>query len=75
MKATLEFDLPDDAEEHRLAVGGATFLAVLWDLDQWLRARVKWSGEDDPEERLQAFEDARAHLHQLLSDHGVSLDR
>ena len=74
MKATLEFDLPDESEEHRIALSGQAMLSVLWDMDQWLRARVKWSGEEDPEERIQAFEDAREQLHQLLTDHNVSLE-
>ena len=36
MKATLEFNLPEDTEEFKNAVTGTTWRGVVYDLDQWL---------------------------------------
>lgn len=41
MRATLEFDLPDDDAEHRAALLGGKALSVLWQLDQRCRAILK----------------------------------
>jgi len=51
MRATLEFDLPDDEYEYRCALNGADYLQVIRDLDRELRSAVKWEayGKDKVE--------------------------
>ena len=66
MKATLEFDLPEEAEEFRVACDGATWKAVVWDFDQWLRNQIKHCDRED----LQEVQDM---LHEIKDDHGVKL--
>jgi hypothetical protein len=73
MKAILEFDLPDDARELRLALKASAYLAVLWDFDQKLRAVIKY-GEDKPPEIRQAMVELREELHDALSERGINLD-
>ena len=41
MKATLEFNLPEDQEEFRLANEGATWGSLVWELDDSLRDAIK----------------------------------
>jgi hypothetical protein len=48
MKATLEFDLPDEQGEFDAARLGSKALATLWEIDQRCRALLK-HGEPTPE--------------------------
>lgn len=41
MKAILEFDLPDESVEFKDAIQGSGWKAVVWDLDQVLRNKLK----------------------------------
>lgn len=62
MKATLEFNLPEERVEHRHAVNAADMAACLWDVDQELRTFIKHGNPDKPSTEL-------AHeLRQLISD-------
>ena len=42
MKIILEFDLPEETEEHRNALHGLDYLCVLQELDNWLRNLSKY---------------------------------
>jgi len=42
MKAVLEFNLPEDDHEFRMATTGANMHSVLWEYDQWLRGNIKY---------------------------------
>jgi len=72
MKAILEFDLPDEKTEHHAAVFGQDAISVLWDLDQWLRGKIKHENEFKTiDDALQA---ARDRLREDCMDRGVVLD-
>lgn len=65
----LEFDSRSD---FLLAVHGEDFWLVLWNLDEWLRARVKYG--HDYKTATEALEGARGRLRELLEDFNVSLE-
>ena len=46
MKATLEFDLPDEKEEFDITCKSVDYFRQLWDIDQHLRSLLK---HGDPE--------------------------
>jgi hypothetical protein len=69
--ATLSFELPEEATEFREAVQGPSAKGVLWQLDEFLRMRVK-HGELSAEVAA-ALQEVRDHLHQACSDSGVDL--
>jgi hypothetical protein len=48
-KATLEFNLPEEQEEYRLAMEGSEMSRIVEELDNYLRNQLKYSshGEDD----------------------------
>ena len=71
-KAILSFTLPDEESEFRSAVNGSKYQCVLWSLDQHLRNRIKH--EDLQPAVYDALQHARAELHSMLSEHGVTLD-
>jgi hypothetical protein len=52
MKATLEFQLPEEREEFSAACQGSEARSLLWHIDQHLRGIVKHGNPTDPERRL-----------------------
>ena len=64
---TITMAYADDERDDALRALSAGELAlVLWDMDQWLRAEVKY--------RSMPYDDVRGKLHELLDDYGVSLE-
>ena len=74
-KAILEFDLsePDDASEHMRMIKSLDLTLVLWDMDQYLRTRLKYE-ESISDEEYKAVEAAREKLYELMNARSVSLD-
>jgi hypothetical protein len=74
MKATLEFNLPDDQQEYDLANSGLAFWHVLWELDQELRANTKYAPDDMTDDDYDAYQKIRDKLHELMNDYNVNLE-
>ncbi len=72
-KATITFTLPEEQLDFHDAVHASDYKAILWDLDQRLRSKLKY---DDTLDNISAtaYQDARDMLHELLNDYGVSID-
>ncbi len=66
MKTVLIFG-DDESDARQAAIDGAAWKAVCWDLDQWLRGQVKYSGKED-------LDAARTALNDLIRDAGLNLD-
>ena len=47
MKATLEFDLPDEKFEHSCATRSTDLFSCLSEIDELLRSLIKYGGIDD----------------------------
>lgn len=73
MKAILKFDLPEDTVEFHSAVNGGDALAVLAELDNYLRSKVKHADDDTPAVVLAAIESIRQELSRLLEEYDVSI--
>lgn len=69
MKAILEFDLPEENAEHRLALNGARWMSVCHELDQWLRSAQK---HQDLE--MLKISEVRTRLHEEMMESGLSFD-
>jgi hypothetical protein len=74
MKATLEFNLPDDQQEYDLANNGLNFWNVLWELDQELRTRTKYAPDDLPQDKYDAYQEIRDLLRELMTENNINLD-
>lgn len=74
MKATLEFNLPDDQDQYDLVNKAWNFWNVLYELDQELRAKTKYAPDDLPKEKYDAYEEIRDKLHELMSENNINLD-
>ena len=75
MKAILEFDLPQDNQEFKLATKASDWWNVCWEMDKWLRTQYKYmSDEEYSKEKYDAYYEAREKLFEIMSENGVSLD-
>ena len=74
MKAILEFNLPEDRDDFALATNASKMWSVLWELDQDLRAKVKYAPDDSNEDKLEAYQEIREKLRELMGDEDISFD-
>jgi hypothetical protein len=73
MKATLEFNLPEEQAEHYCAIKGADMLNVLWELRAELRSMLKYG--DLPKQQYEIVEKIQDFLLSSLNDNDVNLDK
>ena len=73
MKATLEFNLPEEQAEHYCAIKGADMLNVLWELKAELRSMLKYG--ELPGEQYEIVEKIQDFLLGSLNDNDVNLDK
>lgn len=73
MKATLEFNLPEDQAEHYCAIKGADMLNVLWELKAELRSMLKYG--ELPEQQYEIVEKIQTFLLSSLDDNDVNLNK
>ena len=73
MKATLEFNLPEDQAEHYCAIKGADMLNVLWELKTELRSMLKYG--ELPDKQYEIVEKIQDFLLGSLNDNDVNLDK
>lgn len=69
MKATLEFNLPDEADEYTSHIEGDKYRGAIYDLSKELRARDKYT--EDPL-RAEIWEEFRILFYTILTDNDVS---
>lgn len=72
-KATITFNLPDEQQEFMDAVHASDYKAVIQDLDQRLRSKIKHDDTIDNQTEL-AFQSVRDMLNGLLEEYKVSLE-
>lgn len=68
MKAVLEFTLPEESEEHRLALSAGAYYAIISELDSWLRGLEKYGDVDTIR-----IEEVRRKIAELSNRYGVDL--
>lgn len=71
MKATLEFNLPEENEEFETASNAWKYKSVLWEMDNYLRNKLKY--EELKGEEYVAYEQVREHLWSLINEENVTL--
>jgi hypothetical protein len=71
MKATLEFNLPEDQREFEIANQSKDMLCIIGNLEDALRSYLKYGHEfKTPEEALEAI---RARLHEEVNIRRVNI--
>ena len=67
MKVVLKFNLPDERTEAELALHGPEWSAVVWEMDTYLRNKVKYQGGGEEVQEI------RDYLHAMLADRNLEL--
>lgn len=67
MKATIEYNLPDDQEDFNHATNGFNYYMALVEMDQWLRSEYKYNGREEMYE-------VREMLREIISENNVKID-
>lgn len=67
MKATLEYNLPEDREDFNYATNGFNYYMALVEMDQWLRSEYKYNGKEEMYE-------VREKLNEIILENNVKLD-
>ena len=75
MKATLEFNLPEEKSEFNFATQGSDWFFVAWKMDQWLRGNIKHAPNSMSDDEYRTYELCREKLRQLIDDSGLNLDQ
>jgi hypothetical protein len=75
MKAVLEFNLPEDQTDFEFATQGNKWWSVAWNMDQWLRSQIKYTPDGITDDELEAFEECREKLRELIGDYNLNLDK
>lgn len=73
MKAILQFNLPKENHEYLNASQGAQMRSILWNVDQWLRAKLKY--EELSDGQYDAFKETREYLRSLLIEENIDLEK
>ena len=74
MKATLEFNLPEEQTEFQDAVDGSNFKHVLWKLDQHCRSNVKYASDMANDEVLDTYEEIRDLIRMYCNEMNVKFE-
>lgn len=71
-KVTIEFDSIEEKDEMEMCLNGSKWYLLAWELDQYLRNRLKH--EDLSEDAYSALDEAREKLHELRREENLSFD-
>lgn len=69
MKAILEFDLPEEDDEHKLALDGWKWKSACSEFAQWLRSIQKHG-----DQKTLKVEEVRSRFYEELNSAGLNLD-
>ena len=71
-KVTIEFDSIEDKDEMEMCLNGMKWYLLAWELDQYLRGRLKYS--ELSEEVYKEMDDTREKLHEIMRYNGITFD-
>lgn len=73
MKATLEFNLPEDKEDFYHSTKVNNYLSALHDIGDYLREITKYPNKEYTAEESIIIDSIRSRFYQILSDNGADL--
>ena len=68
-KVTIEFDTVEDKDEMDMCLNGMKWYSLAWELDQYLRGRLKYS--ELSEEVYKELNHTREKLHEIMREEGL----
>lgn len=73
MKATIEFELPEDRDEYQMANDASKMYITLWDIKQLLRSKLKYNPDGLNAEQLEQWEIMQYEFYEILSKQNLNL--
>lgn len=70
-KVYIAFSLPTETEEFEIAMAGHEYKYCLDDLDRYLRDTIKYHSDNANRVRLDAFNDIRTKLTEIMNHRGL----
>jgi hypothetical protein len=74
MKATIEFNLPEDQEEYDMTNNASKMYLALWDIRQLFRSKLKYNSDGLNDEQLEQWEAMRGEFFDILDNNDLKLD-
>lgn len=74
MKGTLEFNLPEEQSDFKLASNATSWYLVAWDMDQYLRDKIKYPEDTKSDEYYEALEQVRKEFWDIMTHRGLDFD-
>ena len=68
MKAILEFSLPEEKEELKLAQNGITYYCKLEEIMTYFRNEIKYNSDNYTQEQLSLLEDLKQKVYDIVGD-------
>lgn len=75
MEAIIKFNLPEEQDEFDNFNNAGKYYSVLWDIDQYMRNKVKYASDDTPELYREAIQMVRDEFWKLMKEHNIDLDK
>ena len=72
MKATLEYQLPEDQAEFDIALRGSDWHYLVWKIDQNARAQLKHG--EPTQEQAEAYQHLRDMIREAMDERGLKFD-
>ena len=74
MKATIEFELPEDQDQYEIANNASKMYLALWDIKQLLRSKLKYNPDGLNSEQLTQWEIMQDEFFEILDNNNFKLD-
>lgn len=71
MKATLEFNLPDDSEEYEMYSNALNYYSFINSMNEYLRNEIKYNNHTDEEYAM--LEKVREQYFELMNNYNIKL--
>jgi hypothetical protein len=73
MKATLEFNLPEDQHEYDITIKASAMYSALWEVHNMLRAYYKY--KELPSGQLEIVEAIREDFFEILNELEININK
>ena len=74
MEGVLKFNLPEEQRDFQDAIDGSNFKHVLWKLDQYCRAKVKYASDFANDEVLDTYDEIREQIRLFCDEMNVQFE-
>ena len=71
MRATLEFELPEDHENYRQSADGMNWPLAMWDIEQFIRSEIKYQEEKYSEGEQEVFQTVRDKIVEIMNEYNL----